>query len=77
MPLETIVAFRQHGVVDCGTVTEGIAEAEQQMEDLGQAGISMKAVTGELIRDGVEKFCKALHSLLQTIEQRQGVLVRG
>jgi transaldolase len=77
MPLETIEAFRDHGTVDCRAVTQGRAEAHQQIDDLERAGISMKAVTDELIREGVEKFCKALHSLLDTIEQRKGSLVRA
>lgn len=77
MPLETIDAFRDHGVVDCQAVTKGIEEADRQMKDLERAGISMAAVTDELIREGVEKFCKALHSLLETIEQRQGDMVRA
>jgi len=77
MPLETIDAFRDHGVVDCQAVTQDLGEAHQQIRDLERAGISMETVTGELIRDGVEKFCNALHSLLETIEQRQGSLVRA
>ncbi len=75
MPLETIDAFREHGEVDCGAVTQGLDQADQQMKDLERAGISMKAVTDELVREGVEKFCLALHALLDTIEQRQGALI--
>ncbi len=74
MPMETIDAFRDHGVVDCGAVMQGLNRAHQQMEDLKRAGIDMHAVTDELIREGVEKFCQALHSLLDTVEQRRGVL---
>lgn len=74
MPMETIDAFRDHGVVDCGAVMQGLNQAHQQMEDLKRAGIDMHAVTDELIREGVEKFCQALHSLLDTVEQRRGVL---
>ena len=77
MPLETIETFRDHGTVDCRAVTQGRAEAHQQIRDLERAGISMKAVTDALTREGVEKFCEALHSLLETIEQREGSLVRA
>ena len=77
MPLETIDAFRDHGAVDCRAVTQGLSAAHQQIRDLEQAGISMTAVTATLIQDGVDKFCKALHSLLDTIEQREGSLVRA
>jgi transaldolase len=76
MPLDTIEAFRDHGAVDCQAVTQGRDEARHQLESLESEGINMKIVTAELIRDGVDKFCKALHALLDTIEQRKGILVR-
>jgi len=75
MPLETIDAFRDHGVVDCGAVTKGLDQAHREMQSLERAAIDMKAVTDQLIREGVEKFCQALHALLETIERRQGALV--
>jgi transaldolase len=75
MPLATIEAFRDHGTVDCGAVTQGRDEAHRQIETLEAAGIRMSAVTEDLIRDGVDKFCEALHSLLDAIEQRKGALV--
>jgi transaldolase len=77
MPLETIDAFRDHGVVDCRAVMQGLDQAHQEMRDLERAGISMKAVTDELIREGVEKFSQALHALLDTIERRQGDFVKA
>lgn len=77
MPMETIDAFRDHGTVDCGAVMHGADEAREDLANLERAGISMKTVTDDLIRDSVEKFCKALHSLLDTIEQRQHSLVAG
>jgi transaldolase len=75
MPLATIAAFRDHGSVDCGAVTQRRDEAHRQIRALEGAGIKMSALTEELIRDGVDKFCQALHSLLETIEQRKGALV--
>jgi len=74
MPLETIDAFRDHGAVDCGAVTQGREQAHRHVEDLERAGISLTAATETLIQEGVDKFCQALHSLLDTIEQRQGSL---
>ncbi len=76
MPLETIDAFRDHGVADCDAVTHGLDQAHRDMQELESAGISMKEVTDELIREGVDKFCQALHGLLDTIDQRQGNLIR-
>jgi transaldolase len=77
MPMETIDAFRDHGAVDCGAVMQGVDEAREAISNLERVGISMKTVTDELIRDGVEKFSKALRSLLDTIDQRQHSPVAG
>jgi transaldolase len=75
MPLDTMRAFEDHGSVDCGAVQQGRSEAHRQIEALEQLGISMRAATDQLVAEGVEKFCQALHSLLETIEHRQGSLV--
>ncbi|HZS85861.1 MAG TPA: transaldolase [Chloroflexota bacterium] len=75
MTLETIEAFRDHGVVDCGALRQGMTEARQVMADLQSAGIDMTAVTDQLTREGVEKFSKSLHALLDTIAERRGALV--
>jgi transaldolase len=76
MPLETMRAFEDHGSVDCAAVKHGLAEVHRQIEALERAGISMKATTDELIHEGVEKFCHALHSLLDAIDQRKGALAK-
>jgi transaldolase len=75
MPLDTINAFRDHGTVDCRAVTEHRTAAHKQITALEQAGITMTSVTAELIREGVAKFCAALHSLLDTINERQGQII--
>jgi transaldolase len=75
MPLDTIDAFRDHGAVDCGAISQGLPDAQQRIKALEEAGITMTAVTTTLLQEGVDKFCQALHALLATIEQRQGHLV--
>jgi transaldolase len=77
MTLETIVAFRDHGTVDCNAICQGRDEAGQVFEELEQAGVSMSAVTDQLTREGVETFCTSLHGLLNAIEQRRGSLARA
>jgi hypothetical protein len=66
------VLTRDHGSVDCRAITQGLSDAHPRIKDLEQAGISMTAVTTIFIHEGVDKFCKALHALLDTIKQRQG-----
>lgn len=75
MTLETIEAFRDHGTVDCGALRHGLDEARRVMADLESAGIDMTAATDQLTREGVEKFSKSLHALLDTIAERRGALV--
>jgi transaldolase len=75
MTLATIEAVRDHGQVDCGALSQGLAEARQVLNDLEQAGISIKAVTDQLTVEGVQKFSKSLHALLDAIAQRRGALV--
>ena len=78
MPMETIDAFRDHGKVeDCGAIRQGVDEAHRYFERLERAGISMKAVTDQLTEEGVEKFSKSLHSLLDTIGQQHEELVKA
>lgn len=76
MPLKTMKAFEDHGFVDCGAIEQGLPDAHEQIEALERAGISLKVVTDELIGEGVEKFCQALRSLLDAIDQRKGALVK-
>ena len=77
MPLDTIAAFRDHGTVECEALQHGLAAARQAMTGLDAAGISMTAVTDQLLREGVEKFSRSLHALLDTIATRGGALVEA
>jgi transaldolase len=75
IPLETLEAVRDHGEIHCDAICEGVVEAHRQRADLKDIGIDMKDVTDQLLHEGVEKFSKALHDLLQTIDQKRGALV--
>jgi transaldolase len=75
MPMETLDAFRDHGEVRCRAINEDVDRAHAFMAELKDAGIDMKDVTDELIREGVEKFCDSLHGVVETIEKKMGVLV--
>ena len=68
MPPATIDAFRDHGKLR-KSLTEDIPGAQKTMEDLAQAGISMKAVTDQLTEDGVKLFADAFDKLLAAVER--------
>jgi transaldolase len=74
MPLKTLEAFQDHGVV-AETVTAGRAEAEAVFTQLADLGISMSDVADELEADGVQKFADSYSDLIQTIEQQRASLI--
>ena len=61
-PPQTIDAFADHGTVAV-TVTKGVEEARNALERLGAAGIDMREVTDELLKDGVRLFAEAFDRL--------------
>ncbi len=66
MPPATIDAFRDHGLLR-KSLTEDVAGAAKVMDDLGRAGVSMKAVTDKLTDDGVKLFADAFDKLLAAV----------
>jgi len=74
MPLETVVAFQDHGAVR-DTLTEGVGEARQHMDALTEAGVDYADVAATLEREGVEKFSDSFRQLLDGIESKRTALV--
>src|SRR5262249_32583821 len=56
MPLETIEAFQDHGVVRGDTVVEGVDAAHELLSALAEAGVDYDDVTDVLEAEGVQKF---------------------
>ena len=74
MPPATVDAFRDHGRVR-NSLTEDVPGAQKVMDNLAQAGISIKEVTDKLTTDGVKLFADAFNKLLAAVEkntQRKG-----
>jgi transaldolase len=74
MPLETIDAFQDHGVVVPNTLVSGLDEARQLFVDLAAAGVNYDEVTATLEAEGVQKFSDSLHDLLASIDAKRGEL---
>jgi transaldolase / glucose-6-phosphate isomerase len=68
MPPATIDAFRDHGKLR-NSLTEDVAGAQNVMDNLARAGISIKEVTTKLTDDGVKLFADAFHKLLAAVEK--------
>ena len=74
MPLETIRAFQDHGVV-ADTLERDVEEAHRLLAELERAGVDYDDVTDTLEREGVQKFSDAFTELLQGIGAKRGELV--
>jgi transaldolase len=70
VPLETIEAFRDHGIV-ANTLEEGLDKATETLSRLKIAGIDIDAITQQLEDEGIEKFNKPFEKLLQAIEDQK------
>jgi transaldolase len=69
MPPAVYEGFRESGLV-AQTLEQGVAEAEQQVAALADAGIDLVAATERLEQEGVELFVKAFNNLLQHLEAK-------
>ncbi len=70
MPDETIEAFKDHGILEPGTILKDTDKAFQVFSDLEQTGISMEKVTGQLVEEGIDKFIKPYDALLDSIKEK-------
>jgi transaldolase / glucose-6-phosphate isomerase len=72
IPPATFDAFRDHGKLR-PSLTEDVPGAAKTMENLAKAGISMKQVTDQLLKDGVKLFADAFKTLLDATGKSAGV----
>lgn len=76
IPTQTLEAFRDHGKVRL-SLEENLEEAHDTMQSLEEAGISMKAVTDQLLKDAVRLFADAFDQLLNALDRQCKVGVKG
>lgn len=76
LPPETIDAFRDHGKPRA-TIDEDIAGAKQVLSDLQDVGLSLEAITTQVLDEGVVKFDDALNALLASIESKRTAIARA
>ena len=72
LPLETIDAFRDHGHAHA-SLEEDQGAAEQSLRRLAEAGVSLDAVTDQLLDEGLRKFAEPFDKLLRSIEAQRAV----
>ena len=74
MPPATLTTFLEHGRAEV-TLERDVADAEQTMEALATAGVSMEQVTAKLLADGVTSFADSFHKLMANIEEKRARLL--
>ncbi len=74
LPAETVNAFRDHGCVN-RTLDANVDEARRTVDQFHRAGLSLQAVTTNLLEDGLDKFEKSYDSLLANLEAKQKALM--
>ncbi len=73
VPEATMSAMLDHG--NPGTaLTEGLDGARAQIDALGGAGVSLEAITGDLLAAGVKSFADSYETLLGRIDSKLQVL---
>ncbi|WP_426667345.1 transaldolase [Mucilaginibacter sp. McL0603] len=70
VPLETIEAFRDHGIAE-NTLEQGLNKATETLNRLKSAGIDIDKITQQLENEGIDKFNKPFEKLLQAIEDQK------
>jgi transaldolase len=71
MPLSSIEAFADHGMVRGQTVTEDLDRAKRLWSDLIRVGIDEEEVGEQLEAEGVDKFAASYQTMLDTIETKR------
>ncbi|HYP53949.1 MAG TPA: bifunctional transaldolase/phosoglucose isomerase, partial [Pyrinomonadaceae bacterium] len=76
VPPATYTAIRDHGRVAL-TLEEGVDEARSLINQLGEVGIDIKAVTEKLQQDGLKAFVTSFDTLVESIEAKRDALLSG
>jgi transaldolase/glucose-6-phosphate isomerase len=69
LPPATLTAFLEHGKAS-DALTKGVDVARGQVQQLGELGISLDAITGDLLTGGVRAFADSYDKLLKQIEDK-------
>jgi transaldolase / glucose-6-phosphate isomerase len=74
MPPATLEAFRDHGKLR-DSLEENVDEARQILVELEKSGISLDAITEELVKDGVKLFADAADKLYGAVAHKRATVL--
>jgi transaldolase/glucose-6-phosphate isomerase len=77
LPPATMDAFRDHGEARPDAIEQDIDAARAVLADLAQQGVSLPAITDDLVAEGVQLFADAFDKLLGAVARRRRVLLEG
>jgi transaldolase len=75
MPPATIDALLDHGVIKPDTIHQDVAGGKALIAALDAKGISLRAVTEQLVADGVKSFAQSFKEMLDAISAKHEGLV--
>ncbi|HEU0085268.1 MAG TPA: bifunctional transaldolase/phosoglucose isomerase [Bradyrhizobium sp.] len=76
VPPATLDAFRDHGRVR-DSLEENIEDAKAVLAGLAEAGISLEAITADLVKDGVKQFADAADKLYGAVAHKRAAVIAG
>src|SRR3954467_75883 len=76
MPPATLEAFRDHGKLR-DSLEENVEDARRVLEELDRSGISLDAITAELVKDGVKQFADAADKLYGAVAHKRAASLGG
>lgn len=76
VPPATLDAFRDHGKLR-DSLEENIEDARHVLEELEKSGISLDAITAELVKDGVKLFADAADKLYGAVAHKRVASLGG
>jgi transaldolase/glucose-6-phosphate isomerase len=76
VPPATLDAFRDHGKLR-DSLEENIDEAKRVLAELEKSGISLDAITAELVKDAVKLFADAADKLYGAVAHKRAAVIAG
>src|ERR1700710_2805810 len=76
VPPATLDAFRDHGKLR-DSLEENIDDAKRVLAGLEKSGISLDAITAELVKDGVKLFADAADKLYGAVAHKRAAVIAG
>ena len=74
VPPATLDAFRDHGKLR-DSLEENVEDAQDVLAELGRSGISLDAITAELVKDGIKLFADAADKLYGAVAHKRATVL--